>query len=344
MSVLILGMHRSGTSAVASVVEKLGLDPGHGTQWAVESANPRGLHEWLETVEFDDEWLARLGGAWWAPPRVGPSAWRDLDILDLEMARKRLEYFSPAFKDWYVKDPRISLLLPLWDRLLLREYPAIVVVRSPQAVATSLRLRSGINPTRALSLWAEYYRAILSTLGGRKTIVVDYEQMLADPDETVEAIAAFVAGGTTSGIAPSSTEARDQLDASLRRSSEEAGSDYVARLVFELSDLHGELVRSHLHPPKPGLEDYTLPPWATESLDEAYDLFRALSEMHRYREANERIIFGGSYRAAQFLAQVSEPVRALRKGKRGEYIRREQPKYRKVQEGSHPSVPRNPAS
>lgn len=153
MSVLILGMHRSGTSAVASLVEKLGLSAGNGTEWAVESANPRGLHEWLETVEFNDEWLTRFWPRWWAPPRVGPSAWRDLEMLALERSRKQLEYFSPSFKDWYVKDPRISLLLPLWDRLLLREYPTIVVVLLPQAVVTSLRLRSGINPTRSLSLW-----------------------------------------------------------------------------------------------------------------------------------------------------------------------------------------------
>ena len=343
MSVLILGMHRSGTSAVASVVEKLGLSPGEGTKWAVESANPRGLHEWLETVEFNDEWLTRFGGAWWAPPRVGPSAWRDLEMLDLERSRRQLEYFSPSFKDWYVKDPRISLLLPLWDRLLLREYPTIVVVRSPQAVATSLRLRSGINPTRALSLWAEYYRAILASLGSRPSLVVDYEQMLADPDETVAAIADFIGGGDAA-IPSSAAEARNELDPSLRRSSEVSGSDYVARLVFELSDLHRELVQSHLHAPKAGLEDYTLPPWATESLDEAYDLFRALSEMNRYREANERIIFGGSYRAAQLLSQMSEPVRSLRKGKRGQYGQPPEAKYRTVREGSHPSVPPNPAS
>lgn len=135
------------------------------------------------------------------------------------------------------------------------------------------------------------------------------------------------------------------MDPSLRRSSEVAGSDYVARLVFELSDLHRELAQSHLHAPKAGLENYTLPPWATESLDEAYDLFRgALSEMKRYREANERILLGGSYRAAQLLSQRSEPVRSLRKGKRGQYGQPAAAKYLRVREGSHPSVPPAPTS
>ena len=62
------------------------------------------------------------------------------------------------------------------------------------------------------------------------------------------------------GIAPSSTEARINSTpacGAVRRT----GSDYVARLVFELSDLHGELVRSHLHPAQTGSRDYTLLPW-----------------------------------------------------------------------------------
>lgn len=342
MSLLILGMHRTGTSAVASVVERLGLSPGRGTQWAVEAANPRGLHEWLETVEFNDEWLTRFGGAWWAPPRVGPSSWRELDMLDLELARRKLEYFSPSVRGWYVKDPRISLLLPLWDRLLLREYPTIVVVRSPQAVATSLRLRSGINPTRALSLWAEYYRATLASLGARPSLVVDYEQMLADPDETVEAIAAFIGGGQPTSEVPAA-HARDGVDPSLRRSAEVAGSDFVARLVFDLSDVHREMAQSHLQSPKPGLEDYKLPPWASESLDEARDLFRALSEMNHYRQANERIIFGGSYRAAQILAHMTEPIRSLRKGSRGPIAKGDGPKYHRPREGTHASIPPAPS-
>ena len=82
------------------------------------------------------------------------------------------KYFSPAFRTGTSR-PWISLLLPLWDRLPAG-VPAIVVVRSPAGRGGILRLRSGINPTRALSLWAEYYRADLIDYSEAETIVDDY--------------------------------------------------------------------------------------------------------------------------------------------------------------------------
>ena len=74
MGLIVTGMHRSGTSAVASIVDRMGL--GCGVRpLPTNEFNRRGYFEDLDICELNDRWLAALGGSWWAPPKVHDAQW-----------------------------------------------------------------------------------------------------------------------------------------------------------------------------------------------------------------------------------------------------------------------------
>jgi hypothetical protein len=315
MGLMVVGMHRSGTSAVAEVLARLGLDPGPGTPFEVESGNARGLYEWRETVKYNDEWLRVFGAAWDAPPRITESRWREIDLRELAAGRRRLPYFSGELRNWFVKDPRISLLLPLWDRLLLQHSPAVIVVREPAATAASVRIRSGLLTARSLAVWAEHYRAIMTHLGDRPAIVVNYEDMLAEPVQTITALADFARenGFRVTGHLEAVTES---VDPRLRRNRAEPGSAYEVRLVADLEGLYAPLAAAHLSRPPAHLAEWIAPVWVEESLDEASELSRMRFFAEEFREAAEvceaqltEATTGGSYRLAQNMRTAVHAVR-----------------------------------
>lgn len=317
---MVVGMHRSGTSAVGEVLTKLGLDVGRGTEYERETGNARGLYEWRETVEFNDEWLGRYDSAWWAPPRLGTNDWREIDLRQLAASRRQLPYFTGEISNWFVKDPRISLLIPLWDRLLLHRSPAVVVVRSPAATAASIRLRSSMHTARSLALGAEHYRAIYAALADRPAIVVNYEDMVADPVPTIEALAEFAAANgfeVTDDVAA----VTDSVDAKLKRNKDRAQHEFEEWLLASLEPLYVPLRAAHLQPPPAGFDDFRLPQWAEEALDEASELCRTRIVAGKYQDAADtfrheytEIESSSSYRLAKALQTISSVAKEGRRG------------------------------
>ena len=183
-------MHRSGTSAVAAALEALGLDVGAPDRLMVADAgNPAGYYELQEIGDLNDEILEWRGGRWDTPPEA-PDRWeltpevapyyrRAAAIVSARLAKNR----------WLIKDPRITLLLPLWRRAVLDRCAAVLIVRSPMEVAWSLALRNGMPIVSGLALWAEYNRAALRGLSGLPVYVCQYDELVTDPPGTLGAIA-----------------------------------------------------------------------------------------------------------------------------------------------------------
>src|SRR5262245_62094902 len=71
LHVLIMGMHRSGTSALAEALRSAGMYGGEGEiTHGARADNPRGFGELARIVHFNDRLLATLGSAWDCPPPV----------------------------------------------------------------------------------------------------------------------------------------------------------------------------------------------------------------------------------------------------------------------------------
>jgi len=173
----IIGMHRSGTSALAGALHKLGADLGPESSWLGPAAdNPHGFFEYAPVVDIDRKILAALGGTWSSPPPL-PPAWVEDDHLS-ELRDQATELAKEMPSRMVVKDPRLSLVQPLWEEVTT--VPAsILCIRHPIAVSKSLRKRNGLTVDQSLFLWFRYSAA--AALNCRDALVVEYEALLEDP-------------------------------------------------------------------------------------------------------------------------------------------------------------------
>src|SRR5262245_51351041 len=119
--VCVLGMHRSGTSLLARLLNLLGVELGENHLLNNEpvSANPKGHWEHRELSAINDALLDHYGGTWDKPPQF-PSGWQnDPALYDLRLRAHTL--VNDQFRDytlWGWKDPRTCLTLPFWQELL----------------------------------------------------------------------------------------------------------------------------------------------------------------------------------------------------------------------------------
>lgn len=190
--VLVLGMHRSGTSVVTGIMERLGFHGGpRDSMIAPDANNSDGYWEQGPLVAWHDELLAELGGWASAPPVLEPHAVVAAAAhLPSVVERIPTMFTSP----WFLKDPRQCLLLPAWDAEHGHRDLAVVVAREPAGVIDSLVRRNNYSRGLASALWERYNRELLANVAGRTAVVVRYDQLLADPRAVVEQLAAATAG------------------------------------------------------------------------------------------------------------------------------------------------------
>lgn len=266
MGLLITGMHRSGTSMFAEWVDRLGVPMAKGTEFPVNDANSRGLYESRNFVELNDHWLGVLGGSWWAPPSVREQTWRSIDADALEGSRGTIKSLRTGRKKWFIKDPRISLLLPLWDRFTLARLPVVVGVRSPRDVAMSLHVRNGMTFRRGLAVWCAYNREIVTHLHGRPSLLLDYDAALAEPADAAKSTGLFLFDQGLLAAEPAVDHVVADVEPGLRRQRVTSLQGSADRLADDLTEhyewlrvAHGQAVPAPMPP---------MPDWAEEALDE----------------------------------------------------------------------------
>lgn len=178
---LVVGMHRSGTSAVAGTLGSVGCSLPRADDRVVWRASNPEHHESLSASQHNEDLLGSLGGAWDAPPDV-PRHWIHSAAVAAGGASPAvLRGAFPARRPAAWKDPRLCLLLPYWRHVMSDPISAVFVWRSPAAVAQSLRRRDGIPVSDGLALWERYNRMALGGLVGLPVLVVDYDGAVDDP-------------------------------------------------------------------------------------------------------------------------------------------------------------------
>lgn len=189
--ILIVGFHRSGTSAVARMFHAAGVDLGQKLLGS-EPANPYGHFEDLEVVELHDTFLARAGKTWksaganGAP--VAPEPFSEQSAAEL---RSLIDQRRASGVLWGAKDPRLCLYLDRWLGVV-PDARVVVVVRRPDEAIRSLHMRHsrrhvetrGVDrsdldfwrePDLALELWVHYHERLLSAIGAaREPHFVDF--------------------------------------------------------------------------------------------------------------------------------------------------------------------------
>jgi GT2 family glycosyltransferase len=179
--VIILGVHRSGTSLIASLIEGMGVWFARENE-AMEAKedNPLGFWERQDIVDLNDRMLKGVGLNWYSLSE---------GLNDEQITQLREQFSDPIQKIiskldehgvWMIKDPRLCLTWPVWQAFL--DDPKIVtVVRHPLSVARSLYRRDGMPIRVGLALWARQMKALARAASEQKIIHVVHEDFLHNP-------------------------------------------------------------------------------------------------------------------------------------------------------------------
>lgn len=187
MSLLVvMGMHRSGTSLVASSLRACGWDVGpEADLMPPKGDNPHGFIEHVPAVNLSERVLRRMGGSWDAPPALPPGWQHDPSLDDLrELAADVVAALLAHGRGPHLlKDPRLSLTLPFWQTVTSID-DAVLVLRPPDPVVRSLRRRHpDTSIGRAAALYVRYLLASLR--GDVRLHVVDPGTLMERPEQTL---------------------------------------------------------------------------------------------------------------------------------------------------------------
>ena len=187
MGVFVIGMHRSGTSAVTELLASGGLTVGSSDALMQPTPqNERGYFELTELRVFNDQILKDVFGGWALAPPEPPLDQALLLRRHRTSARRLFETLLPRDGNWVWKDPRNCLLLQFWRRWLKGPHLGILVLRHPAAISASLKLRDDIEPATALALWERHLRSAVTQLHGLPVETVWYDELLEQPVETAD--------------------------------------------------------------------------------------------------------------------------------------------------------------
>ncbi len=183
LATCIIGMHRSGTSMVARLLNLGGLDLGDPARMLDPQAdNPMGFWENREIMDLNDRLLAAKGGSWMKPPQWqnGWDAAPDIPGF-LEEATAILDraYGRRDATQWGWKDPRTTLTLPFWKRVV-GSVRLVLVVRNPVDVAQSLEARHGWSLREGVNLWKQYMDMAFRHSAGIPMFVTFYDDYFED--------------------------------------------------------------------------------------------------------------------------------------------------------------------
>jgi hypothetical protein len=189
--ICIIGMHRSGTSMVARLLNLCGVNLGPEEKLLEASPdNAMGHFEHKGFLEIDDAILRCFGGSWDNPPFLDVGWENDSCLRDLFAQAKGLIDGFKTSALWGWKDPRATLLLPFW-KTLLPNLRYIICIRNPLDVARSLGKRDGISLPGGTQLWSRYTRAAIENTEGQPRILTFYENFFSNPIDELNRLVNF---------------------------------------------------------------------------------------------------------------------------------------------------------
>jgi lipopolysaccharide biosynthesis protein len=184
--IVILGMHRSGTSALTRGLAVFGVSLGERLMGGLGGVNEKGFWEDEDVVSLNEQILAYVGRAW---DSIDPITDADIQAL------RESEYWKRAIDTIQIKisgtsllglkDPRFCVLVPFWHNVFLAaniEPLYVIAVRNPLSVRDSLTQRNGFDSRKSFFLWLLHVVGVLANRDVvEHAVVVDYDELINDP-------------------------------------------------------------------------------------------------------------------------------------------------------------------
>lgn len=194
--IVVLGMHRSGTSAITRALKVLGVDLGDQLLSADDGDdgdNEKGYWEHIGLQALNIELLQAIGQDWFY---TSPVAQNDLEILEKKgyflKAKKLIEDNFKDRKLFGLKDPRMAKLLPFWKDVFAKcdiNVSYVLAIRHPLSVVKSIEKRGWEGRERICLLWLNHAIESLSLTDSTSRVIVDYDHLMRDSRHELERMA-----------------------------------------------------------------------------------------------------------------------------------------------------------
>ena len=199
MIIMILGMHRSGTSTIAGVLHMNEISMGtYQNFWPRPlKQNPKGFYENYDYRKLNDQLLNSSGyDAKSYIPQI-PEIQTN-DILSNKM-KKIIEESNLLYSDWGWKDPRTCLTAFHWANVITslglgNRLKVIFMARRASHVSRSLNKRNNLSIDQGLELWKSYTERALRFCDETNfpTYYCSFEQLLDNPVSVCNSLFDFI--------------------------------------------------------------------------------------------------------------------------------------------------------
>lgn len=190
--IVVLGMHRSGTSAVTRALQVMGVKLGDNLMEPMETVNAKGFWEDLDLNDLNIEMLTAVGLDWdFLSPVKAEMVDKLIEKGYLLRATKMLAEKVSMHGVFGFKDPRVTKLLPFWLRVFAEcdfSTQFVLAVRNPMSVAKSLLSRDGFCAEKSYSLWLESVILSLSVVEDFGLELIDFDCLMGSPASEVSRV------------------------------------------------------------------------------------------------------------------------------------------------------------
>lgn len=189
---IVVGMHRSGTSALMGALHQLGLHLGNHLL-PEQDDNKAGFWENAQIVAFNQRFLEHFNRDWHSVlplPAFDPKD-SDLPGKVAELA-VLLETERGNASCLGIKDPRMCRLLPFWLDVLQEKRLSsafCLILRNPFEVAASLWKRDGFSRGKSMLLWLDHVLEAEIHTRGYPRLWFDYAELMQQKSRAIRRIA-----------------------------------------------------------------------------------------------------------------------------------------------------------
>ena len=266
---VVLGVHRSGTSALTRALTVLGAEVGDNLMPPVVDNNPTGFWEDVDINALNDEMLKALRSGWDSVAPIPCNAVESLkaqgfflkavELLSTKVSGKRVFAF---------KDPRVAKLLPFWSQVFGQcqvDVGYVLSIRHPTSVVASLAKRDGFDREKSYLLWMGHVLWSLLYSQGAQRVLVDYDVLMRSPESQLDRVADSL--GLSADPAEKQRYLTEFLDQSLQHSMYQLddlrGDSACPPLVTDMYEVLTDVARDAIGIDDPGLAA-TVEGWAAE--------------------------------------------------------------------------------
>ncbi|WP_428080096.1 glycosyltransferase [Candidatus Pelagibacter sp.] len=214
--ILVLGMHRSGTSMVSRILNLMGCYYSSEDQTVLPGEdNPKGFWERKDVMDLNNKILNDYKSSWDNPYRLKNV---EIDKSKYLNQLKNIIYKLEPHRPWFIKDPRLSLTYNCWENILENNLN-ILVLRNPLEVSISLNKRNNIKYTSGLALWDFYTDRLVKQINIKNTILCFYDNFIDNPyKETIKLFNSLKKKKIKNIYKPTKEEIENFVDKKLYRS------------------------------------------------------------------------------------------------------------------------------